>query len=88
MNSRFLTVLTIATVTLLSFSSIAKSEDAAQTNVNSPESTAIAQDRTQTTPNPNSSSKTVARTSNNQSDSTNSDRRSSGGDNHDKCGEQ
>jgi hypothetical protein len=87
MNSKFLTVLTIATVTLLSFSSIAKSEDAAQTNVNPPESTTITQDRTQTTPDTNSPSKTVARTSNNQSDSTNSDRRSSGGDNEDKCGE-
>jgi hypothetical protein len=88
MNSRFLTVLTIATVTLLSFSSIAKSEDAAQPDVNTPKSTAITQDRTQTTPDPNSPSKTVARTSNNQSDSTNSDRRSSDGDNQDKCGEQ
>jgi hypothetical protein len=88
MNSKFLTVLTIATVTLLSFSSIAKSEDAAQTNVNSPESTTITQDRTQTTTNTNSPSKTVARTSNGQSDSTNPDRRSSGGDDRDKCGEQ
>jgi hypothetical protein len=88
MNSKFLTVLTIATVTLLSFSSIAKSEDAAQTNVNPPESTTITQDRTQTTPDTNSPSKTVARTSNARSDSTNSDLRSSGSDNQDKCGEQ
>jgi hypothetical protein len=88
MNSKFLTVLTIATVTLLSFSSIAKSEDAVQSDVNTPESTAIIQDRTQTTPDPDSPSKTVARTSNTQSNSTNSDRRSSGGDHQDKCGEQ
>jgi hypothetical protein len=88
MNSRFLTVLTIAAVTLLSFSSIAKSEDTTQPDVNTPKSTAIAQDRTQTTPDPNSPSKTVAQTSNTRSDSTNPDRRSSDGDDRDKCGDR
>jgi hypothetical protein len=87
MNSKFLTVLTIATVTLLSCASIAKAEDTTQTDINKPKSTAIVRDRTQTTTDTNSSSETVARTSNPQSDSTNSDRRSSVGDNEDKCGE-
>jgi hypothetical protein len=88
MNSKFLTVLTIATATFLSFSSIAKAEDTAQTDLNTPKSTAIVRDRTQTTTAPNSPSETVARTSNTQSDSTNQDRRSSSDNNEDKCGEQ
>jgi hypothetical protein len=49
MNSRFLTALTIATVTFLSFSSMAKAEDAAQPDVSAPEPTVVIQDQTQTT---------------------------------------
>jgi hypothetical protein len=88
MNSRFLTALTIATVTFLSFSSIAKAEDAAQPDVSAPEPTVVIQDPTQTTTDTNSQSQTVDRNSNVQPDSTNPYLRSSGGNNEDKCDEQ
>jgi hypothetical protein len=88
MNSKFLTVLTLATVTFLSFSSITKAEDAVQTDVNIPGPTTVRQDRTQTTTGANSQMGTVDRNSNSQSDLTNPDLRSSGDNNEDKCNEQ
>jgi peptidoglycan hydrolase CwlO-like protein len=59
MNSKFLTALTLATVTFLSFSSIAKAESTAQIDGNTPELTAVIQDGTQTITDANPSSETV-----------------------------
>jgi predicted RND superfamily exporter protein len=89
MNSRFLTVLTLATVTVLSFSSLTKAETIAQTDVQTPADPAVIQDRTQTATDINSQSVNVEQNSNNtQSDSTNKDLPSNSAANVDKCGEQ
>jgi hypothetical protein len=88
MNSKILTVLTLATVTFLSFSSVTKAEDTARTDVNIPESTAVMKDQTQTTTDANPQTETVDRNSNVQPDSTNPYLRSSGVNNEDKCDKQ
>jgi hypothetical protein len=59
MNSRFLTVLTLVTATMLSFSSIAKAESTDRSDVNKPEPTAVIQDGTQTITDANPPSETV-----------------------------
>ncbi len=88
MNSKFLTALTFATVTFLSFSSIAKAQNAAQP-VNTPESTAVViQDKMQATTEANPQSEPVERNSTqSQADATNQDPRSSSGNYGKKCGE-
>jgi hypothetical protein len=96
MNSKFLTVLTLATVTLLSFTSIAKAENADQSDVNPPESTAVIQDKTQTTTEAKSQSETgdspkatlgKRNSTQTQAEVTNQDSRSSTDNYGHKCGE-
>ena len=89
MNSRFLTVFTLATVTFLSCSSITKAENIAQTEVTTPDSLAVVQDRTQIPTDINSQSQTIDRNTNNtRSDLTDRDLPSNSAANVDKCGEQ
>jgi hypothetical protein len=96
-NSKFLTALTFATVTFLSFTSIAKAENAAQSDVNPPESTAVIQDKTQTATDTSSQSATVdspkatlreRNSTQAQADATNRDPKSSSDNYEHKCGEQ
>lgn len=84
-----LSVFTLATITFLSFSSITKAENIPQTDVTTPDSSAVVLDRTQIPTDINSQSETIDRNTNNtQSIESDRDLPSNSAVKVDKCAEQ